>query len=71
MILSPKQLLPSEQENTVVALLNAAIVNAVANREQFDVLDDIDIMEQAETFRVTAQVHPREKRGIERKLKNI
>ena len=55
-----------------MALLNAAIADAVANLEQFDVLDDIDSQEQAQDFRVAAATEgtsdkPRKPRGIERK----
>ena len=38
----------------MIALLNAAIADAVAYREQFDVLDDIDSEEQAQDFIATA-----------------
>ena len=44
----------------------------LADLEQFDVLDDIDLLEQAQDFRVTSATEstsdkPRKPRGIERK----
>ena len=55
-----------------MALLNAAIADEVAYREQFDVLDDIDSEEQAQEIIATASPEstsdkPRKPRGIERK----
>ena len=57
-----------------MALLNAAIADEVAELEQFDVLDDIDLLEQAQDFRVAAATEgtpdkPRKSRGIERKTR--
>ena len=64
----PYQLLPSEQEQTIIALLDAAILDAVADQGQFDVLDEIDLLEQAENFAVASDLNSdtiRKKRGIE------
>ena len=67
------QLLPTEEERTIASLLDNAIADAVSEREQFDVLDELDLLEQAEEFIVAANASEedgRQKRGIERKFDN-
>ena len=70
------QLNPTEEENTIASLLDTAISDAMSDREQFDVLDELDLLEQGNEFLVVANasqedVNPRRKRrGIERKFKN-
>ena len=70
------QLLPSEEEDTISALLDSAIADAVAQREIFDVEDELDILEQNGMndmmFRTTVtpdlgNMNFRKKRGINRK----
>ena len=70
------QLLPTEEERTIASLLDNAIADAVSDREQFDVLDELDLLEQADEFIIAANASQeddnlgRKKRGIERKLDN-
>ena len=63
------QLLPSPEEATIASLLDASIADAVADQEQFDVLDAMDLLEQADELRIIAPniTESRKKRGIERK----
>jgi hypothetical protein len=64
-------LLPTEEERTIASLLDNAIADAVSDREQFDVLDELDLLEQAEEFIAAANASQvdedpgRKKRGIE------
>ena len=57
----------------MASLLDNAIADAVSDRAQFDVLDEQDVLEQAEEFIAAANasqadVNPgRKRRGIERK----
>ena len=64
-------MLPTEEEATVASVLDDAIAEAVGDLEQFDVLDDIDRLEQAEEVDTASQPSSsesqRKKRGIERK----
>ena len=70
------QLLPTEEERTIASLLDNAIADAVSDREQFDVLDELDLLEQAEEFIAAANAGQvdedpgRKKRGIEREFDN-
>ena len=55
----------------IASVLDDAIAEAVADLGQFDVLDDLDLFEQAEEFNTASQPSSsesqRRKRGIERK----
>ena len=70
------QLIPTEEESTIASLLDTAIADAVSDLEQFDVLDELDLLEQGGEFIVAASVSQedvnpgRKRRGIERKFKN-
>lgn len=64
--------MPTEEESTASSLLDTAIADAVSDLEQFDVLDELDLLEQAEEFTVATNTSQgsdagRKKRGIERK----
>ena len=66
-------MLPSEEESVIASLLEADIAEAVADLGQFDVLDELDLLEQAFEFTAAPNTtdsdsgSEREKRGIERK----
>lgn len=61
------QLMPTEEEAMAASLLDSGISDAVADVDQFDVFDDLDLFEQAEP--VTAATQPpgedRSKRGVD------
>ena len=71
--------MPSEEESEMAFLLDSATADAVSDLEQFDVLDELDLPEQGEDFRVavnssesqTDTIVGRQKRGIERKFSGI
>ena len=70
------QLIPTEEESTIAFLLDTAIADAVSELEQFDVLDELDLLEQGQEFTVAdvsqEDINPgRKRRGIERKFKNF
>ncbi|CAI8040667.1 hypothetical protein GBAR_LOCUS22633, partial [Geodia barretti] len=65
------RLLPSEEEAVIASLLDGEIAEAVAGLGQFDVLDELDLLEQAFEFTAAPNTtdsdsgSEREKRGIE------
>ena len=68
--------MPSEEESPMAFLLDSATADAVSDLEQFDVLDELDLLEQGEDFRVAVNSSEsqsdtnvgRQKRGIERRF---
>ena len=68
--------MPSEEESEMAFLLDSTTADAVSDLEQFDVLDELDLLEQGEDFRVAVNSSEsqsdtnvgRQKRGIDRKF---
>lgn len=61
--------MPTEEEAMAASLLDSRISEAVADVDQFDVFDDLDLMEQATPVTTTTQPpdEDRSKRGIDGK----
>ena len=60
------QLLPTQEEAVAASLLESVIADAIADIDRFDVLDDLDLIEQL-PLPVTVTGTERQKRGVDRK----